>query len=91
MHILPGSPDLAGLTALTGESDFCLPVLAYTDTVDALARRLMLVGAVALDLPPDYLDTAFAESPFSFWISHDPPDIQPVGTPSVGPSLRPCC
>jgi isopenicillin N synthase-like dioxygenase len=48
-------------------------VLAYTDTIDALARRLLPVCAVALDLPPDHFDAAFAESQFSFRLSHYPP------------------
>lgn len=48
-------------------------VLAYTDTVDALSRRMLPVCAVALDLSPDYFDTAFAESQFSFRLSHYPP------------------
>jgi isopenicillin N synthase-like dioxygenase len=48
-------------------------VLAYTDTVDALGRRLLPVVAVALDLPPSYFDAAFAESQFSFRLSHYPP------------------
>ena len=48
-------------------------VLAYTDAVDALARRLLSVCAVALDLPPDYFDAAFAQSQFSFRLSHYPP------------------
>ena len=48
-------------------------VLAYTDAVDALGRRLLPVCAVALDLPPDYFEAAFAESQFSFRLSHYPP------------------
>jgi len=48
-------------------------VLAYTDAVDALGRRLLPVCAVGLDLPPDYFDAAFAESQFSFRLSHYPP------------------
>jgi isopenicillin N synthase-like dioxygenase len=48
-------------------------VLAYTDAVDALGRRLMPACAVALDLPPDAFDAAFAESQFSFRLSHYPP------------------
>jgi isopenicillin N synthase-like dioxygenase len=52
---------------------FCETVLTYTDTVDALARRLLPVCAVALDLSPDYFDMAFAESQFSFRLSHYPP------------------
>jgi isopenicillin N synthase-like dioxygenase len=48
-------------------------VLAYTDAIDALARRVLPVCAVALDLPPDYFDAAFAESQFSFRLSHYPP------------------
>jgi isopenicillin N synthase-like dioxygenase len=48
-------------------------VLRYTDAVDALGRRLMPACAVALDLPPDTFDAAFAESQFSFRLSHYPP------------------
>ena len=48
-------------------------VLAYTDAVDALGRRLMPACAVALDLPPETFDAAFAESQFSFRLSHYPP------------------
>src|SRR5436190_6670095 len=47
-------------------------VLAYTDAVDALGRRLLPVCAVALELAPDYFDRAFAESQFSFRLSHYP-------------------
>ena len=48
-------------------------VLAYTDAVDALGRRLMPACAVALGLPPDTFEAAFAESQFSFRLSHYPP------------------
>ena len=48
-------------------------VLAYTDEMDALSRRVLPVCAVALDLPPDAFDAAFAESQFSFRLSHYPP------------------
>ena len=37
-------------------------VLAYTDAVDAMARRLLPACAVALDLPPTWFEAAFAES-----------------------------
>jgi len=48
-------------------------VLAYTAAVDALGRRMVRVCAVALGLPPDYFDAAFAESQFSFRLTHYPP------------------
>ena len=48
-------------------------VLAYTEAVDALGRRLMPVCAVALEMPPGSFDAAFAESQFSFRLSHYPP------------------
>jgi isopenicillin N synthase-like dioxygenase len=48
-------------------------VLAYTEAVDELGRRLMPACAMALDLPPDTFDAAFAESQFSFRLSHYPP------------------
>jgi isopenicillin N synthase-like dioxygenase len=47
-------------------------VLAYTDALDALGRRLLPVCAVALDLPPGHFDDAFAESQFVFRLSHYP-------------------
>ena len=48
-------------------------VLAYTDAVDALGRRMVRVCAVALGLPTDYFDEPFAESQFSFRLTHYPP------------------
>jgi isopenicillin N synthase-like dioxygenase len=48
-------------------------ILAYTDAVDALGRRLVRVCAVALDAPEDCFDAAFAQSQFSFRLSHYPP------------------
>jgi isopenicillin N synthase-like dioxygenase len=48
-------------------------VLAYTDAMDALSRRVLPVWAAALDLPPDAFDGAFADSQFSFRLSHYPP------------------
>ena len=47
-------------------------VLAYTDALDALGRRLLPVCAVALDLPPGHFEAAFAESQFVFRLSHYP-------------------
>ena len=48
-------------------------VLTYTDAVDALGRRMVGVCAVALGLPADFFDAAFAESQFSFRLTHYPP------------------
>jgi isopenicillin N synthase-like dioxygenase len=48
-------------------------LLAYTDAVDALGRRLLPACAVALGLSPDFFDEAFRESQFSFRLSHYPP------------------
>ncbi|MCB9928333.1 MAG: isopenicillin N synthase family oxygenase [Alphaproteobacteria bacterium] len=47
-------------------------LLEYTDAVDAMARRLLPALAVSLDLAPDFFDAAFAESQFSFRLSHYP-------------------
>ncbi len=47
-------------------------VLAYTDAVDALGRRMLPAIALALDMPADTFDAAFAESQFSFRLSHYP-------------------
>lgn len=54
---------------LTG---FKAALLEYTDAVDALARRLLAPLALSLELPADRFDTAFAESQFSFRLSHYP-------------------
>ena len=48
-------------------------VLEYIGAVDALGRRMLPLAAIALDAPPDYFDTAFAESQFTFRLSHYPP------------------
>ena len=48
-------------------------VLAYTRAMDELTRRVLPVCAVALDLEPDAFDDAFAESQFSFRLTHYPP------------------
>ena len=48
-------------------------VLAYTNAMDALSHRVLPVMAVALELPPDAFDAAFAESQFSFRLTHYPP------------------
>jgi isopenicillin N synthase-like dioxygenase len=48
-------------------------VLAYTDAVDALGRRLLPLCATALDMPAACFDAAFAESQFSFRLTHYPP------------------
>jgi isopenicillin N synthase-like dioxygenase len=47
-------------------------VLAYTEALDALGRRLLPVCAVALGLSPQHFDAAFAESQFVFRLSHYP-------------------
>jgi isopenicillin N synthase-like dioxygenase len=56
----------------------CLPgfrdhLLAYIEAMDGLTRRILPVVATALNLPPDGFDTAFAESQFSFRLTHYPP------------------
>ena len=48
-------------------------VLAYTDAMDALSARVLPVCAVALGLVPAAFDAAFAESQFSFRLTHYPP------------------
>jgi isopenicillin N synthase-like dioxygenase len=48
-------------------------VVAYTDAMDALSARVLPVLAVALDLAPTAFDAAFAESQFSFRLTHYPP------------------
>ena len=63
-------------STLCEPSDVCgsrVYLWTYTDAMDALSRRVLPVCAVALDLPADAFDTAFAASQFSFRLSHYPP------------------
>ena len=48
-------------------------VLAYTDAMDALSNRMLPVCAEALDLPRNFFGAAFADSQFTFRLSHYPP------------------
>ena len=48
-------------------------VLEYIEAMDALSARVLRVVAVALDLVPDAFDAAFADSQFSFRLTHYPP------------------
>jgi isopenicillin N synthase-like dioxygenase len=48
-------------------------ILAYINAMDALTSRTVPVCAAALDLAENFFDAAFAESQFSFRLSHYPP------------------
>ncbi len=63
-------------------------VLQYTDAMDELSRTFMPICAVALDLPPDYFDAAFAESQFTFRLSHYPPPWRLRSTNSASRPTR---
>jgi len=60
-------------------------VLAYIDTLDALGRRLLPACAAALDLPTDHFDQAFAESQFTFRLTHYPPVSAEVNQFGIAP------
>ena len=68
-----------------GLSGFRENVLAYTDAMDALTRRILPVCAVALALPPDAFDRAFAESQFTFRLTHYPPVIADENQYGIAP------
>ena len=53
--------------------DFRERVLAYTDAMDGLSARTLPVVATALGLPADAFDAEFADSQFTFRLSHYPP------------------
>ncbi len=55
---------------LPGFRETCL---AYTGALEKLARRLVPLYALALDLPEDYFDKAFAKPMFKLRMSHYPP------------------
>jgi isopenicillin N synthase-like dioxygenase len=60
-------------------------VLAYTDAMDELTRRVLPVCAVALGLPPDGLDPHFEDSQFSFRLSHYPPVVAQANQFGIAP------
>jgi isopenicillin N synthase-like dioxygenase len=60
-------------------------LLNYTEAVDALGRRMMPAIALALDMPVDTFDDAFAESQFSFRLSHYPPVQRNPGQYGIAP------
>ena len=60
-------------------------ILDYTGVVDAMARRLLPALALALELAPDTFDAAFAESQFSFRLSHYPPARRRPGQYGIAP------
>lgn len=68
-----------------GLPGFKQTVLAYTAAVDALGRRMLPALALALDMPPDFFDSAFAESQFSFRLSHYPPVDRQAGQYGIAP------
>jgi isopenicillin N synthase-like dioxygenase len=47
-------------------------VLEYIRAMDALSVRMVSICARALDLPSDYFDAAFADSQFTFRLTHYP-------------------
>jgi isopenicillin N synthase-like dioxygenase len=63
-NLWPDEADLPGFRA---------NVLEYVSIMDDLARRFLPALAVALDLEPTWFDAAFADSQFSFRLSHYPP------------------
>ena len=60
-------------------------LLAYTDAVDALGRRLLPAVAMALELPAETFDAAFGESQFSFRLSHYPRAEREAGQYGIAP------
>jgi isopenicillin N synthase-like dioxygenase len=53
--------------------EFRTNVLAYADVMDDFARRFLPVIAVALDLAPNWFNSAFTDSQFTLRLSHYPP------------------
>jgi isopenicillin N synthase-like dioxygenase len=47
-------------------------VVAYCSALEALAKKLVPLYAVALDLPADYFDAAFAEPQYTLRMTHYP-------------------
>ena len=53
--------------------DFRTNVLAYAYAMDDFVRRFLPAVAVALDLAPDWFNSAFKDSQFTLRLSHYPP------------------
>jgi len=53
-------------------------VVAYQAAMEKLGKSLLPVYAVALDLPPDYFDAAFADPMYTLRMSHYPQHDAPV-------------
>jgi isopenicillin N synthase-like dioxygenase len=47
--------------------------VAYCEAMEALARRMLPLYAMALDLEPDFFDVPFAEPQYTLRLSHYPP------------------
>jgi len=56
-----------------GMPGFRETVVGYCDALEALCKKLVPLYAVALDLPADYFDRAFAEPQYTLRMSHYPP------------------
>ena len=69
----------------TGLPAFREKVIEYCDVVDAMARRLLPALALSLDLEPDYFEQFFAESQYSFRLSHYPPVARKEGLYGIAP------
>ncbi len=74
----PGDPMLQRRFAGPNQWPAALPgfreaVCAYTDAMDALSARVLPIIALALERPADTFDAAFAESQFTFRMTHYPP------------------
>jgi isopenicillin N synthase-like dioxygenase len=75
-NIWPDDRDLPGFRAR---------VLEYVDVMDGFARRFLPAVATALDLPPAFFDEAFADSHFSFRLSHYPPVVAEANQFGIAP------
>jgi len=60
-------------------------VLTYTDALDRMAKRMLPAVALAVDMPADFFDAAFAESLFSFRMSHYPKAEPEAGQYGIAP------
>jgi isopenicillin N synthase-like dioxygenase len=60
-------------------------VIEYTDAVDSMTKRLLPALALSLGLYAGFFDTAFAESQFSFRLSHYPPVDREDGLYGIAP------
>ncbi|HET6185338.1 MAG TPA: 2-oxoglutarate and iron-dependent oxygenase domain-containing protein [Acetobacteraceae bacterium] len=76
--VLAGKPFRGTNQWPAGLSGFRERVMGYCAAMERLGKSLLPLYAVALGLPPDFFDAAFAEPMYTLRLSHYPPQDAPA-------------